>query len=280
MNDETSPDQNPAPEQHPAPEQQTPIPPPASAEKFSLGKVVADAQSVLTGPAAFYRSMPTSGGFAEPAIFVAVMGAAMGLVISIFSLFGASPVGAMAVGLAAIIIMPIFAVIGSFIAALVMFVIWKLMGSEQNYEGAYRSVAHATALYPVMAVLGLIPYLGTIVGVVWGTYLMFTATVEVHKIERPKAKIVFAVLGFLMLFIQVSSEVASRRLQAKVEEMGASAGDVGKAMERFGKSMEAYKGENEEITPEEAGKAVGDFLRGVNEAIEKSEAEAKEKGGE
>lgn len=280
MNDETSPDQNSAPEQPPASAPQVDSPPPPSAEKFSLGKVLADAQAVLTGPAVFYRSMSTSGGYAEPAIFVAVMGAAMGLLISLFSLFGASAIGSMAVGLGAVIIMPIFAVIGSFIAALVMFVIWKLMGSEQNYEGAYRSVAYSTSLYPVMAVVGLIPYLGTIIGVVWGAYLMFTATTEVHKIARQKAKIVFAVLGILMLFMQISSEIATRQLQAKVEEMGASAEDVGKAMERFGKSMEAYQGDNEELSPEEAGKAVGDFLRGMSEAIEKSEAGAKEKEGE
>ncbi len=53
MNNETSPDQDSAPEQQPAFEQQVESPPPPGTEKFSLGKVLTDAQAVLTGPAAF-----------------------------------------------------------------------------------------------------------------------------------------------------------------------------------------------------------------------------------
>ena len=82
---------------------------------------------------------------------------------------------------------PFFAVIGSFIGAAVMFVIWKLMGSEQNFEAAYRCVAHATAIYPVMAVVGLIPYIGTVIGVVWGFYLMYCDSTQVPKIDAGKA---------------------------------------------------------------------------------------------
>lgn len=87
---------------------------------------------------------------------------------------------------------------------------------------------------------------------------------------------VIGILGAIVLFMQVSGEIASRRMQARVEAMGGSMEDFGKAMEGLGKSMENYTGDDEAMTPEEAGKAVGDFLRGMNEAIEKSEKEEAE----
>lgn len=248
----------------------------AAPRKFGLDSVIADAKAVITDPVGFYRGMATSGGFAEPAIFVIVMGLVMGVLIAVFTLIGFGPVGAMAAGFAAIIFMPIGAVIGSFIGAAIMFVVWKLMGSERNFEAAYRSVAHATAIYPVMAVLGLIPYLGTVIGVVWGVYLMYCASTQVHKIEAGRAKIVLGILGALMLFMQLSGEMASRALQSQLEtsaeQMGTSMEELSKSMEQLGTSMEGV--DVEDMTPEEAGKAVGDFFRGMNEAMEKAQAEA------
>lgn len=246
--------------------------------KFGLDAVIADAKAVITDPVGFYRAMPTSGGYAEPAIFVIVMGLIMGVLVAVFSLIGFGSVGGLAAGFAAILFMPVAAVIGSFIGAAIMFVVWKLMGSEQNFEAAYRSVAHATAIYPVMAFLGLIPYIGTVIGVVWGFYLMYCASTEVHKIEAGKAKMVLGILGAILLVMQLSGEMATRALESKMEdvseEMGTSMEDFSKSMEQLGTSMEGLDAEN--MTPEEAGKAVGDFFRGMNEAMEKAQAEAKE----
>jgi len=247
------------------------------ARNFGLDTVIADAKAVLTQPVAFYRNMATSGGFAEPAIFVAVMGAISGLLIAILSLIGFGVAGAVAAGLAAIVVVPVFTVIGSFIGGGIMFILWKLMGTEKDFEAAYRSVAHASALYPVNALLGMVPYLGTIVGILWGIYLMYCATTQVHKIDEGKAKVVLGIIAALVLFFQLSAEIATRNIQASLEmqteQMSESMEDFGKAMEQLGSSMEGL--DPEEMTPEEAGKAVGDFFRGMNEAMLKAEAEAK-----
>lgn len=250
----------------------------AAPRKFGLDTVIADAKSVITDPVGFYRAMAVSGGYAEPAIFVIVMGLVTGVMIAVLSLIGFGAAGGVAVGFAAIIMMPVMAVIGSFIAAAIMFVIWKLMGSEHNYEAAYRSVAHATAIYPIMAIVGLVPYIGTVIGVVWGFYLMYCASTEVHKIAQGKAKVVLGIIGVLVLLMQLSGEMAARALQSqmeeKFEEAGTSMEEFSKSMEQLGTSMEGVN--PEDMTPEEAGKAVGDFFRGMSEAIEKAEAEAKE----
>ena len=140
-------------------------------QKFDINRVINDAKKIITNPAEYYSTMAKSGGFADPIIFVVVMAAVMGLITAVLSFFG-SPIGLMAAGLGAIILVPIAAVISSFIGAAILFVIWKLMGSEQTFETAYRCLAAAAAIYPVIAVLSIIPYIGSIIGVIWGAYLL------------------------------------------------------------------------------------------------------------
>lgn len=134
-----------------------------------------------------------------------------------------------------------------------MFVVWKLMGSDKNFETAYRCVAYAGAIYPITAVLGLIPYVGTIVGVTWGMYLMVTASVEMHGLEARKAYIVFGVLGVLGIMFNLNSERDARRAQAQLEEMGLT------------------KEEMQNKSPEEIGKMVGEFLKGMEQGQKSNE---------
>ncbi len=235
--------------------------------RAQLNNILKDAVHVLTDPAGFYRDMPKTGGFADPLIFVVVMAVLMGLAAALFSLFGASMVGSIAAGFGALFFVPIMAVLGSFIGAAILFVIWKLMGSAESYETAYRCIAYSAAVYPVTAVLGLIPYLGTIVGVALGIYLMINASIQVHKLERQTTYIVFGVIGAIMLATNLGSEIAGRRMVSEVEQLE----------EQFGGIQGLEDLEN--MTPEEAGKAMGEFFRGLSEAageIDNGETKAAE----
>ncbi len=223
--------------------------------RSKLNNVLQDAIKVITNPVGFYRNMPKTGGFADPVIFVLVMAVMMGLLIAIFSLFGASVIGAMAAGFSALIFMPIFALVGSFIGAAILFVIWKLMGSSESYETAYRCVAYAAAIYPIMAVLGLIPYIGTLVGIAWGVYLMIVASIEVHQLNRKTAYTVFGILGALLIVMNLGSEMAARKMTAKVEGLE-------KQFEGITKQLE----QSADKTPEQMGKDIGDFIKGLGNA--------------
>ncbi|MFK8018715.1 MAG: YIP1 family protein [Pseudomonadales bacterium] len=245
---------------------------------FDLQRVIEDAKSVLSNPVAFYRGLATKGGFAEPAIFVAVMGAVTGLLMTFFSLFGADRLGTTEIGFLSFIIMPIFAVIGSFVGALIMFVIWKLMGSDYDYETSYRSVAYAMAIYPITAVLGLIPYIGAIVGGLWGMYLIYCATVHTHKIAEKTARTVIGVLAALSIFMQISGEIAARKAEAAAERIGSSFEETIKGLEDLG-DLENL----EEMSPEEAGRKLGEFFKGMSEGMEEFEKgleEGSQKGSE
>jgi len=220
--------------------------------KFDLNDVRTNALSVIKDPAGFYRSMPRDGGYAQPLIFIVVMAIITGVIMSVVSLFGGGRMGGMGAGLAAIFIVPLMMIIGYSIAAVVLFVIWKLMGSTQRYQTAFRCQAFASAILPVTALLSLVPYLGSIASIAWGTWLVINASVEVHGISRQKAMLVFGILGALMMYSNYSSEQMARHMQQRAESMDIQLDESIKNME--------------DMTPEEAGKALGEFLKGLEQS--------------
>ncbi len=186
--------------------------------KFDVNLVIDNAKSVITSPSRYFQKMPKSGGLVEPMIFIIVMAVITGVLSAVLSFFG-SPVGMLALGLAAIIYIPIGALIGAFIGAGVLFVIWKLMGSEENYEVAFRCMAATMAIYPITAVLSILPYIGSIVGVAWVTFLLIEASVAVHGRDRKTSQLVFGIIGAVLVFMNVSSEHTARQLGDQAEEL-------------------------------------------------------------
>ena len=284
MSDTPESNQNNSEGEQTTPEPSNSVEPTAEANNaFNFGTVIEDAKKVITDPVGFYKSMPTTGGYANPVIFVIVMTlatAVIGFLLSAIGIvkFNAIVGGAVTIGM--VIIIPIFAVLGSFIAAAIMFVIWKLMGSEKDYETAYRCIAYSSAIAPVIAVISLIPYLANLIKALWGGFLIYTASTEVHKIKNQTAMIVIGILTALNVFISFGSERTARHWQGKMKgfekateqfERSAKDGSIGAALQ----NMESM----EDMTPEEAGKQVGEFLKGLEkfgEGLEESVKEAEE----
>ena len=113
-------------------------------------------------------------------------------------------------------------------------------------------------IYPVTALLGFVPYLGSIIGIAWGMYLMFLATKEVHQLNEKTASMVFGILGLLLIVSNISSEMAARRMATNLEKMAP-------AMENI-----------QNMEPEEAGKIVGEFLKGLEKAQKEKSGSEKE----
>ena len=225
----------------------------------NLNSIIDDAIRVVTDPVGFYRGMERTGGFANPIIFLVVMSVLMGVVTALFSMFAFGLVGIAGAGFSAIFIMPIFTLIGSFIGSAFMFVIWKLMGSEQSYETSYRCVAYASAIYPLTPFFGLIPYLGSAIAVIWGFYLMIIASSEVHALNRRTAYIVFGILGIIVVAANFSNEMALRQMKSNIKEFE-------DRFQRFGEEPD----QTNSMTPEEVGKTVGRFIRSLEQAAKGS----------
>lgn len=223
--------------------------------KADFRSIIDSAKTIITNPAGFYREMPKSGGYIAPLIFVVVMAVIVGILITLFSLFGLGIMGGMAFGLGSVIMATVFSVISSFIGAAILYVIWKLMGSTESYEVAYRCIAYASVTYPITAILGPIPYIGAVIGILIGTYLMVIASTEVHQLKARNAWLVFGILGLLVIISNISNEMAARRMASQAEGFA----------EQF-KGFTSQMGDQEDMAPEEAGRALGEFFKGMEDA--------------
>lgn len=223
--------------------------------KKELPAIPSTVVRVLTDPKGFYREMPKAGGFFPPLVFMVILGIAAGIIQAVLGIVGLTSAGSVGMAILAVILMPIFVVIFGFIGGAVIFIVWKIMGSDEPYETAFRCMAYAGAITPVTAVLSVIPYLGGIAGFVWITFLMVVASTEVHRIGAKKAWVVFGAICVFFSLITLSMEYGARKVQG--------------SMEGWQKGMNKELGDIEDMTPAEAGKALGDLMKGLKEAQEK-----------
>ena len=233
---------------------------------------------VLTTPAAFFREMPKTGGFVEPLIFMVVMGVISGLVQAIFSLLGLSIAGGIAMGLAAVIMMPVFIAIFGFVGAAILFVIWKLMGSQESYETAYRCGAYISAFAPIAAILSIIPYLGGAAGIVAYTFFLVAASIEIHKIPSQKAWLVFGIIGAILILLSITGQMAAKKLSGelagKTQEMEKAAKEIEEATKKMRESVSkmpqgGQMTEEQQRQMEEAAKKMEEAMKSMPQKQEK-----------
>ncbi len=207
-------------------------------------------QKIIMAPAVFFREMPKSGGFVDPLIFMVVMGFLAGIVGAIVALLGIGLRVSFMMAIGSVIIVPVFTVIFGFIGAGVLFLIWKLMGSQETYEVAFRCLAYATAISPITGLFGAIPYIGGALGLVWMTYLLVNASTEVHNLQARTSWIVFGAICAVLALTSINSQITARKTARRLE------------------TLQNQMGQINQMKPEEAGKAVGEFLKGVQKGTQ------------
>ena len=238
---------------------------------INLAAIPQTALKVLTSPAAFFREMPKSGGFIEPLVFMVVMGVIGGLIQAVLGLLNMLPVAGMAAGLASIVLLPVMIAIFGFIGAGILFVIWKLMGSQESYETAYRCAAYISALTPITTLLGIIPYLGAALGVVIYTFFLVIASTEVHGLPAKKAWLVFGIIGAILIVMSLGAQRAARNMTGIGREME----EMSKDMQKQSEEMQKHAGEMQKKA-EEAGKAAEEMQKQMEEQSEEAKKAAEE----
>ncbi|MEJ2346411.1 MAG: YIP1 family protein [Gammaproteobacteria bacterium] len=201
--------------------------------------------AVVTGPSEFFAQMPRTGGYAEPLVFMVAMGVAAGLVRALLGMFGLIHGLSFLMAFAAIFIAPILIVIFGFVGAALLFVVWKLMGSERDFETAYRCTAYAGGISPVAQLLMVIPYLGIVLALAWWALILVLASTQVHQIRQATAATVFGAIAALLAVMGLGAQFAAHRMetvltnaQHQMQLRGDGAQSAGKAMQDLGNALE------------------------------------------
>ena len=219
--------------------------------KENITSIINTMKEVILSPAGFFRKMPRSGGFVDPVIFIASMSLIVGVINLILWPLDLGFATSFGTALMYVVIVPVFAVIFSFVGAAILFIIWKIMGSQESYETAYRCGAYAAAITPVTTVVGVVPYIGSVIGLVWMAYVIVSASIEVHGIKQKIAWIVFGVLFGFLLIMNISAMYSARHFSSEMEQWQETSQDFDK------------------MTSEEKGEALGKFMKGMQKGIEK-----------
>jgi len=206
-------------------------------EEINFAAIPQTAIRVITHPTEFYREMQKSGGFMEPLAFVVVMGCIAGLIQTFFNFILYFSAMNFTTKVMSLIMLPIFAAIGSFVGAAVLFVIWKLMGSRESYETSYRCAAYLSVIAPITTIIGLIPYLGTVIGMMIGLFFIVVASVEVHVIPAKKAWLVFGIITAVLCAGSLSATYKARQLAGQAEIHRKQVMEAAKAMQSVAKEI-------------------------------------------
>jgi len=223
----------------------SPAPAPA-APAFDPKAILDTFVAVITKPADFFASaaIKEQKGFGPPLIFAVVMGLAAGIVGAIVAILHlgvlAGPLGGavgVGMGIAGIIISPIVAVIAAFIGGAIIHVIALIASGKGTYETSVRIGCYAMAVYPVRALLDILPPLGVLASL-YGLYIIALGIIALHAANRQTT---FVVVGILAAIAAIWTVAAWWMARHALEALGASAQQMREAAEQMKKAAEAAK---------------------------------------
>jgi hypothetical protein len=188
------------------------------------GNLIGWALLMVKEPRRFFASLARTGGFGTPAgyaLFWLFVSAVLELVVGRLR---PQPIRfGWGVEIGWLIAGPFILVGIGFIVSAVLFVIWHLMGSKENYETAFRVWAFTTPVAVAGAVLGIVPFLNTL-ALLYGLFLLVMASVETHRLSPQKSWTVWGILAALLFALVAASVIARTALQRQGINVGPGAG--------------------------------------------------------
>jgi hypothetical protein len=164
-------------------------------------------KAVLFSPEQLFRTMNFRKGFWEPLAFGLLFGS-VGTMLGFFwqflmmsgsllfvtqDLISQSTMGFIFLGI--ILISPIFVIIGIFFSSAILHLCLLLVGGgTHGFEGTFRVISYSQAT----KILGLLPFIGGIVGWVWQLIIQIIGLREIHETSYSKV-----IMAFLMPFVAI-----------------------------------------------------------------------------
>ncbi len=193
------------------------LPPWERRERFGLlNGLYLTLKDVLFSPNLFFHRMPTRLGLAQPLLFAVVIGAIATFFACIWSLAGSSLQLLVADNLGdslrgpfwsfiLFLFSPIIVSIGVFVkATLIHLILFLLGGNKLGFEATFRVAAYSEAA----GILALVPFCGSVLGIVWGVVVVIIGLYSIHETEPWKAVVAVLVPMFVCLSAISSNVIA------------------------------------------------------------------------
>ena len=199
-----------------------------SNSSFDFNALIRESKDVLKDPKAYFSTLKTTGGIAEPVIKAVIYGLVAGVFIFLWSLLKIGPVssGLMggAIGFMAVIWYVVGAIIGLFIGAVILLVISAICKGSTDFESNIRVTAALMVMMPISAFLGFFMgisiTLGTIVSLavsLYGLYLLYHGLTQTLKADAGTSKVVVLILAALIILFSIIG-IGARKKASKFME--------------------------------------------------------------
>jgi hypothetical protein len=199
---------------------------------FDFNEFVRESKDVLVNPA-YFSTMKTQGGLAEPLIKAVIYGAIAGLFTFIWSVLNIGPVtGGLfggAIGIMAFIKAVIGAVIGLFIGGVIVLVLSAICKGSTDFEANVRVTAAVMVIMPLNALLGFTSginfYLGAFIGLavnIFALWIVYKGMVQALKTNPDTSKIVLYILVAVFVLFMLIGFGTRRRMNNLMDNLKSS----------------------------------------------------------
>jgi hypothetical protein len=196
---------------------------------FDFNAFIRESKETLLNPKAYFSTMKTSGGIAEPiikALIYSVLAGVIGFLWGIIGLGGRLGVFGAGIGAMALVYIIVGALIGLFIGAVVLLIISAICKGNTDFEANLRVVAAVMVLFPVSALLGFTLGINSIFGAIvalcvnlYGLYLLYHGLTEALKANPATTRIVLYVLAALLVIFTLTGLGTRNRMNKYMNDV-------------------------------------------------------------
>jgi hypothetical protein len=199
---------------------------------FDFNAFIRESKETLLNPKAYFSTMKTSGGIAEPIIKAVIYGVVAGLIAFLWGAIGlGGRLGVFGAGIGAMVLVYTIlgAIIGLFLGAVVLLIISSICKGNTDFEANLRVVASVMVLMPISALLGFTMGINSIFGGIvtlcvnlYALYLLYHGLTESLKANPATTKIVMYVLAALMVIFTIAGFGTRNRMNKYMKDMDQS----------------------------------------------------------
>lgn len=199
---------------------------------FDFNAFIRESRETLLNPKAYFSTMKTSGGIAEPLIKALIYGVVAGLIAFLWGVIGlGGRLGVFGAGIGPMLLVwtILGAIIGLFLGAVIVLIISSICKGNTDFEANLRVVAAAMVLMPISALLGFTMGINSIFGGIvtlcvnlYALYLLYYGLTESLKANSATAKIVVYVLAALLVIFTIAGFGTRNRMNKYMKDMDQS----------------------------------------------------------